>query len=76
MMLKLLAFAAGLSTWIFLHTAWWIALAVAITTYVVFKPEEGSPVVIQTIDLATGKTVLQPSDRHAAKYLSTRNDNQ
>lgn len=74
MMLKLLSIAAGLGAWIWLGTTWWIALMVTVATYYIFKPEEGSPVLLQTIDLTTGAVKTRPNDAAAQKYLSSLND--
>lgn len=74
MMLKLLSIAAGLGAWIGLHITWWISLLIAVAFYHIFKPEEGSPVLLQTIDLTTGAVKTRPNDAAAQKYLSSLND--
>lgn len=71
---RTLAIAAGLGSWIFLHTTWWMGLIIAAGTYLVLKPEEGDPTILQTINLNTGEVKTRGMDRHAQKYLKTLND--
>lgn len=67
--------AAGICFFAF-HWVWWLALAVGAGIWIWMWPSAESTVMIQTIDLRTGRTILQPQDKAAMQYLASRPDNQ
>jgi hypothetical protein len=72
---KILALAAGAGSMIFLHASWVVALLVAGGTWYLLRPSEPeATTLIHTIDITTGVSKLQPFDKAAQDYLSTRKD--
>jgi hypothetical protein len=73
-MTKILTIAAGLGSFIWLNTSWWMSLLIAGGTYLLTKPEDTGTKAVQTIDFATGEVKLQPMTAAAQKYLNSLND--
>jgi hypothetical protein len=72
---KILALAAGAGAMIFLHVSWVVAIIIAGTAWYLLRPTDPEPTtLIHTIDITTGRTKLQPFDKAAQDYLSTRKD--
>lgn len=71
---KALAIAAAVVTFFVFHFTWWLAMIVGGGIWLWMRPTAESTVMVQTIDLSTGRTILQPQDKATLKYLSTRDD--
>lgn len=69
---KLLGIITAGITFFGFHANWWIAGIAGLIAAYAFRDEAAAPKLIQVIDLTTGQVTTQPNDKHAEKYLASR----
>lgn len=72
---KLLGFITAGIVYFGMHADWWVAAIIGLIAAYIFRDQAATTKLIQVIDLETGQVTTQPNDKHAEKYLSTRENN-